>query len=49
MIGNIIIVKKFKIGENRKLILFKIKRLSFNNKVIKNIVMVLLFKNYLKN
>ena len=42
MTGNITTAKKSKTGENRKLILLKIKRLSPNNKVTKNTVMALL-------
>ena len=49
MTGNITTAKKSKTGENRKLILLKIKRLSPNNKVTKNTVMALLSKNHLKN
>ena len=41
--------KKSKTGENRKLILLKIKRFSPNNKVTKNTVIALLSKNHLKN
>ena len=49
MTGNITTAKKSKTGENRKLILLKINRLSPNNKVTKNTVMALLSKNHLKN
>ena len=49
MTGNITTAKKSKTGENRKLILLKIKRFSPNNKVTKNTVMALLSKNHLKN
>ena len=49
MTGNITTSKKSETGENRKLILLKINRLSPNNKVTKNTVIALLSKNHLKN